>query len=107
MLASRAHPALGERIPGGIGAAFERDDRAGEPMETRRKIAKRRFVEIVESGGAEGVAGRGVRGIVEDENGGTTPFPPTHHPSTYEQPNVLWRYRARGENRFQPCKSRS
>jgi hypothetical protein len=52
----------GECIPGGIRAAFECDDRAGAPMGTRRKTAERGFVEITDSGGAEGVAGGGLRG---------------------------------------------
>ena len=57
----RATPA-GECIPGVIRAAFERDDRAGEPMGARRKTAERGFVEIADAGGAEGVAGGGLRG---------------------------------------------
>ena len=97
----------GECIPGGIRAAFECDDRAGEPMGVRRKTAERGFVEIADAGGAERVAGGGLRGIVEDDNGGTNPFTATYHLSTYEQPNVGWRYLAQGVNRFQPCKSRS
>ena len=55
----RAAPA-GECIPGGIRAAFECDDRAGEPMGTRRKTAERGFFEIADAGGAEGVAGGGL-----------------------------------------------
>ena len=58
---SRAAPA-GECIPSGICAAFERDDRAGEPMGARGKTAEQSFVEIADAGGAEGVAGGGLRG---------------------------------------------
>ena len=87
-------------------APFECDDWAGEPMGARRKTAERGFVEIADAGGAEGVAGGGLRGD-QDDDGLTRSFMPTLHLSTRAQPNVRWRYRARGVNRFRPYKSRS
>ena len=61
MLASTVHPAPGECIPGGICAAFERDDRAGEALGTQRKKPSGASLTLLTL-----VARKGLRAVLND-----------------------------------------